>query len=63
MASPPNVNREDTWPLETPGAGTAQGVTEKDIQARNSSDEDRVKSPKVASGKETSSLGKIPGGA
>lgn len=58
MASPPKVNREDIWPLETPGIGKAQGITEKGNQTYIPSVGDGDKSAKVESGKKTSSPGK-----
>lgn len=58
MASSPRVNRGDIWPLETPGIGEAQGITEKRNQTYTQSVGDGIKSPKLESGKKTSNSGK-----
>lgn len=58
-ASPTEVDREDIWPLEIPGAAKVQGDTEKGSQANGADDGDKVRPTKVASGKDGSSSGNV----
>ncbi|KAL2280136.1 hypothetical protein FJTKL_12749 [Diaporthe vaccinii] len=58
-SSPTEIDREDIWPLEIPGAAKVQGDTEKGSQANSTDDGDKVRPTKVASGKNGSSSGTI----
>lgn len=58
-ASPTEVNRDNIWPLEIPGAAKVQGNTEKGSQPNSAYDVDKVRPTRVASGKDGSSSGNV----
>lgn len=58
-SSPPKVSREDVWPLDTLGAGKAQGNTAKDSQGNSTCDGKISKPPNSAIGSGNCNSGKV----